>query len=118
MTAKWEVVYFSRDQKNNPIRDFLDSLNFPQQSKVLRVFQYIEEYGLRSVIPHLKKLSNTPFWEIRILGKDNIRIIYVVPLVNIVLLLNGFIKKSNKTPKGEINIAIDRLKQWESSLDK
>ena len=48
----------------------------------------------------------------------NIRIIYVLPLSNMVLLLHGFIKKTNKTPKKEINIALQRLKQWKNAIDK
>lgn len=113
-----QVVYFTNKNNESPIRLFIDSLPIKQKAKIFRILLYIEKYGLSSILPHIRKIAGTPLWEIRILGKDNIRIIYVVPLVNIVLLLNGFIKKSNKTPKGEINIAIDRLKQWESSLDK
>ena len=45
-------------------------------------------------------------------------IIYVVQLLNRVLLLHGFIKKTNKTPKKEINIAFQRLKQWKNTIDK
>ena len=113
-----QVVYFRYKNKENPIRQFIDSLPIKQKAKIFRILLYIEKYGLSSILPHIRKITGTPLWEIRILGKNNIRIIYVVPLENIVLLLNGFIKKSNKTPKREINIAFKRLKQWENSLDK
>ena len=67
---KWKVIYFISSSGSNPVSDFLDSLDKQTQTKLLRVVGNIEEYGLLSVIPHIKKLSGTPFWEIRILGKS------------------------------------------------
>ncbi|EKD91130.1 MAG: protein of unknown function DUF891 [uncultured bacterium] len=104
---KWQVIYF-KENGANPVSDFLDSLNSEQQSKVLRIFHHIKEYGLDSAIPHLRKLTGTPFWEIRVLGKDNIRVIYVVPTEKLVLALHGFVKKKQKTPSKEIEIASRR----------
>ena len=106
------VEYFISPNGQNPVSDFLDSLAKSQQAKLLRIINNIEVYGLTSVIPHLKKLSGTPFWEIRVLGRDNLRVIYAVPLGKYVLLLHGFNKKTQKTPPKEIAVAIDRLSLW------
>ena len=92
--------------------DFLDSLSPGQQTKLLRIFHNINENGLNSVIPHLKKLEGTPFWEIRVLGKDNLRVIYIVPTQFYVLLLHGFSKKKQKTPSKELQKAASRFKEW------
>lgn len=107
---KWNVTYYISSSGNNPVSDFLDSLDKQTQSKLLRIVANIQEYGLLSVIPHIKKLSGTPLWEIRVLGKSHARIIYVVPTQTKVILLHGFIKKSNKIPSKEINIALMRFK--------
>lgn len=107
-----QVLYFISPNGQNPVSDFLDSLNQNQQAKLLRIIHNIEVYGLTAVIPHLKKLSNTSFWEIRILGKDNLRVIYVVPQGKYVLLLHGFNKKSQKIPQKELIIAIERYNSW------
>ena len=109
---KWEVIYYISPSGNNPVSDFLDGLDEQTQTKLLRVVANIEEYGLLSVIPHIKKLTGTPLWEIRVLGKSNARIIYIVPTQNRILLLHGFIKKTNKTPSKEIEIANSRYKQY------
>lgn len=111
----WQVVYFVDNKGNNPVSKFLDTLSGRQQSKVLRILHNIEEYGLSSVIPHVRKLSGTPLWEIRILGQDNIRVIYVVPSKLKVIVLHGFIKKKQKTPFKEIDIALSRFKLWQIS---
>lgn len=106
------IYYFISKSGENPVQKFLDSLSEKQQVKVLRIVQYIKDYGLNAVIPHTKKLKGTPLWEIRILGKDNIRIIYIVPLKETVLLLQGFIKKTQKTSSRDIDIAIARYQEW------
>lgn len=109
------VIYYTTVQGENPISKFLDSLSGKQQAKILRIFRSIKDYGLQSVLPHVKKLTGTPLWEIRILGKDNLRIIYVIPYLKTVLVLHGFIKKTQKTPKKEIKTALNRYYQ---GLDK
>lgn len=113
MDKKWQVVYFINNEGDNPVSEFLDTLLDNQQAKILRILHNIKEYGLSSVIPHVRKLSGTLLWEIRILGQDNIRVIYVVPGELKVLVLHGFVKKKQKTPAKEIGIAFNRYKQWQ-----
>lgn len=107
-----KVIYYTTIQGNNPTRKFIESLQESQQRKVTRILTYIKEYGLVTAIPHIKKLSSTPLWEIRILGEDNIRILYATVLIDSILLLHGFVKKSQKTPQKEINTALHRLTDW------
>lgn len=72
-----KVIFYSTKTGKKPVNKFINSLNKIQKNKIVRILQNIQEYGLLSVIPHTKKLTGTPFWEIRILGKDNIRVVYV-----------------------------------------
>src|SRR3989344_6495808 len=102
------IIYYTYSDGRNPIKDFLESLEKNKKAKVFRIFQYIELYGLSSVLPHLKKIIGTKLWEIRILGSDNIRILYIVVENNDILVLNGFVKKTQKTPTKELTIALDR----------
>ena len=109
---KTTVYYYISSRGENPVKEFLDSLEESQQAKILRIFQHIEEYGLQAVLPHLKKVTDTPLWEIRTLGRDNIRILYIVPEKDAILALHGFIKKKQKTPRKEIDTAVDRYEAW------
>lgn len=111
---KYQVLYYISPTKQNPVSKFLDTLAPKQQAKIIRVLNNIKEYGLESVTIHTRKLSGMPLWEIRILGSDNIRVIYAIPIQNIVLLLHGFVKKSQKTPLKEIDKALNRLKEYQS----
>lgn len=111
------IKYFTNidNSKESPPKSFIDSLSNKQKAKIFRIFSNIENYGLSSIQPHIKKIIGTPLWEIRILGEDNIRIIYITKLKIEIIVLHAFIKKTQKTPLKEINIALDRFKQ---SLDK
>ena len=118
MDQQWKITYYTSSSGDNPVSNFLDTLEANSQSKILRILHNIQEYGINSAIPHIKKLSGTPFWEIRILGKSNARIIYVVPTKDSILLLHGFIKKTDKTPAKELEIANNRYKLYLSVLTK
>ena len=111
MNNKWHVVYYISSSGSNPVKDFLDEVNPKQKVKILRLLFHIEEYGLQAVIPHIKKLFGTPLWEIRVLGKDSIRILFVTRIGNQVVLLHAFFKKTQKTPPREIAIALLRCKE-------
>lgn len=107
----WTVTYYISPGGDNPVSEFLDTCSKKQQVKILRIFQYLQEYGFLAAIPHIKKLSGTPFWEIRILGKDNIRIIYVYDCGKMIVVLHGFVKKGQKTPTGEMKICDQRYRE-------
>ena len=112
MDTGWKIIYYTSPSGDNPVSDFLDTLEQNSQSKILRILHNIQEYGLDSVIPHIKKLTGTPFWEIRILGRNSIRVIYVVPEKFQVLVLHGFKKKTQKTPLKELETASRRYNEY------
>ena len=104
----WSVIYYVSPTGDNPVKEFLDA-NLKAKVKASRIFSNIEEYGLNSIIPHIKKLTGTPLWEIRILGEDSVRILYMTKQGKQVLLLHAFFKKRDKTPSKEIKIALSRM---------
>lgn len=115
----WEILYYRNPSSNDiPVKQFIDSLQLREQVKIFRIFQYIQSYGLTVILPHVKKITGYPLWEIRVLGKDSIRIIYVVPQKKSVLLLHGFRKKTQQTPDKEITLAFSRFEKWKESFDK
>lgn len=106
-----KVEYFISLNGDNPIDQFLNSLLQSQQAKLLSIFETFRKYGLSSIIPHVKKLAGTPLWEIRVLGRDNIRALYVTKTREKIIILHGFIKKSQKTDRKEINTALRRYSE-------
>lgn len=102
------ISFYIDHRGRNPVGDFLDK-NKRIKIKVTMIIKNINEFGLISAIPHLKKLTGLPLWEIRILGKDSARILYAHSDGEKIVLLHAFKKKTNKTPKKEIDIAMRRL---------
>jgi phage-related protein len=108
MASKHRVKYYFNPNGLSPVEKFLNSLKPTIKSKIIRTFQIIEDFGPQLVRNKIKKLSGTPLWEIKISGKNTVRMIYFYHHHHQLLILHGFIKKTQKTPKKEIHIALKR----------
>jgi len=104
-----DAVFFRTEQGNEPVREWL--LSLPKSDRkiiggdVLKV-QYCWPIGK----PLVGNLGNG-LWEVRSRLEDRIaRVIFCIE-GRTMLLLNGFIKKSQKTPKRELDLAVKRKKQ-------
>jgi len=89
----------------------LDLLPADMKARFVRVAELIRGYGLENMRePHVKHLEG-PLWEIRMKGKDGIsRAIYVAARVKRVVVVRVFVKKAQRTPRREIEIALERAK--------
>src|SRR6266404_5102126 len=99
---KWTIIYYQSPAKEISVYDFINNLSPIAQSKISNTFDLLIEFNIRLGKPHIKKLTGTELWELRILGSDNIRIFYVAIFGKKFLLLHGFIKKKQKTNKRDI----------------
>jgi phage-related protein len=103
------VNFYRTSSGNCPVEDFLDSLSGKQAQKVIWVLRLIEELD---IVPtqYLKKLVNTDdIWEVRIQFGGNIfRLLGFFDGATLLILTNGFAKKSQKTPRQEIDLATRR----------
>lgn len=114
MESDWKITYWSAPNKPSPIYEFIEMLSDKTKSKIIQSFQLLVQYNIQLKEPHVKKVTGTSLWELRILGKDNIRIFYVAVIERKFLMLHGFLKKTQKTPRKEIRIALDRLLEYKS----
>ena len=112
MEEKWEVLLYRSPNGNFPVQDFIDSLEIRAQSKVQDAIKLLREFGIRLGLPHVKKLTGTDLWELRILGGDSIRVLYIAVTGKKFILLHGFKKKKQETPPKEIKIAQYRLVEY------
>ncbi len=112
MKQGWGIKLYRNPNGEFPVQKFIDSLEIKAQAKVRDSVVLLREFGITVSSHHTKKLTGTDLWEIRILGSDSIRIIYVAIVQKTFLLLHGFKKKSKKTPPKEIKIAERRLEEY------
>jgi phage-related protein len=84
------------------------------KARLVRIADLITEHGLERVgEPHLKPLAGK-LWEMRLKGRDGIaRALYVTVTGQRVVIVRVFIKKTDKTPRREIDLALARVAAME-----
>ena len=97
---------------NSTVDDELDALPADMRARFMRIALLIESVGLEQVRePHVKHLQG-PLWEMRMIGKDGIsRALYVSAKGKRVVVVRVFVKKTQKTPRREIELALRRAKE-------
>ncbi len=103
----WTVNYV-----NEIARQEVESLPRDMRGSFERIVGLIQSYGLeRMREPYVKHLEG-PLWEMRLKGRDGIaRSVYITAVGRRVVVLRTFIKKTEKTPRKEIEIAHKRAKE-------
>jgi len=99
MDEQWRILLYKIPHGDSPVKEFIDSLELKAQAKVRNTINLLQSFGILLGQPHIKKLTGTELWELRILGSDIIRVIYITMTGKTFLLLHGFKKKKDKTPK-------------------
>ena len=84
------------------------------QAAFVRLAERIEAVGLERIgQPHVKHLQDK-LWEMRLTGRDGIaRALYVAAIGRRVIVVHAFVKKTQKTPRGAIDLALRRTKEIE-----
>ena len=94
------------------VRDELEALPADMKARFRRIVELIQGYGLEQMRePHVKHLEG-PLWEMRMKGRDGIsRAVYVTARGGRVVVVRVFVKKNQRTPRREIDIALERAKE-------
>lgn len=101
----FEVILYEKPNGECPIETFLNGLDVKMRAKTTQMIGILEEKGNELREPYSKPLTDGIF-ELRIKFSSNIsRVLYFFVVGNKIVLTNGFVKKSQKTPPGEINKA-------------
>ncbi|MBQ9208709.1 MAG: type II toxin-antitoxin system RelE/ParE family toxin [Oscillospiraceae bacterium] len=102
---EFEIVFYKTENGKNPVEDFLNELNDKMRAKMLLSIRIVREKGYQARMPYSEELEDGIF-ELRAkVGSDISRVLYFFVIGRKIILTNGFIKKSQKTPKSEIERA-------------
>jgi phage-related protein len=102
----WRIIYFSERVRS-------DVLALPSgiRADYLRLAELMEEHGADLRMPHSKAMGSGLF-ELRPKGPEGIgRVFYCTQMGQVIVILHSFIKKTQKTPNNELEIAIRRMKE-------
>ena len=110
----WTVDYYRTERGEQPVKMFIDSLPVKLRAKNMREISMLEEFGTDMPAPYVKQIhgkDSAGLWELRVkLSSDITRIFYFYPEGNRILLLHGFLKKTENTPPAELKVALSRMK--------
>lgn len=107
------VTFWRSASGREPVLDWLTSLNKEQRKTIGEDLKTVE-FGWPLGMPLVRNLG-MGLWEVRVSLRENIaRIIFKMVGHNMVLL-HGFIKKTQKTPAQDLELALRRAKSLEES---
>ena len=103
---------WSVETLNDVVDAELEALPVDMLARFRYISLLIEEFGLERVRePHVKHVRG-PLWEMRMKGKDGIsRALYVTAVGPRVEVVRVFVKKTQKMPNREIELALKRAKE-------
>jgi phage-related protein len=106
------VAFFRTDSGKEPVRDWLRSLPREARRNIGEDIKTVQ-FGWPMGMPLVRKLDSG-LWEIRCrLPDGTARILFTTVAGGQMILLHGFIKKSQKTPSDDLELARRRLRMVE-----
>jgi len=104
--VNWKITFYS-ERLEAEIHAFPAGL----LARFLRYAERMEIYGPDLGMPHTRAMGKGLF-ELRLKAEEGIaRVLYCTMVGHQVVMLHQFIKKTEKTPRKELNIALKRMKE-------
>jgi len=113
--SSWKIEYYETAAAGSvPVAEFVDNLAPQAQAKFIRSFELVEQYGLLLREPWVKNIKGVPkLRELRFSSFGEIYRVFFFPVPGRkLILLHGFKKKSQETPKRELQTAETRMKEY------
>ncbi len=106
----WTIDYYSEE-----VRLKINALPADIRASYTRLTELLEEFGLDLRMPHSRAMGGGLF-ELRPRGREGIaRVFYCMKVGKRIIMLHSFIKKTQETPKRELDIARRRQKEVSES---
>ena len=103
--SDYNVYFYRKEDDSCPVKDFINSLDVKMRTKVMGGVALLKQNGPRLREPYSKPLGDGLF-ELRTKqGSDITRVLYFFFDGKQIVMTNGFVKKTPKTPPAEIQTA-------------
>ncbi len=101
----FEILFYKKKDGTEPAKDFILSLDVKMRAKMLRTVVLLRDNGNNLREPESKALGDG-IMELRAkVGTDISRVLYFFVVGRKAVLTNGFIKKTQQTPRAAIELA-------------
>lgn len=105
----WNVYTIQTLRGERPVDEFIKRQQPRARSKIIHNVRLLRQYGNTLGMPRVKMLG-AGLYELRIRGKEELRIFFCFKQRDI-YLLHGFKKQTQKTPAKELDVAMKRMKE-------
>ena len=103
---EYEISYYSK-----VVQDTILELPDTLAARYIVLMRRMVALGPNLGEPHTKAMKNGLF-ELRLKGAEGIaRVFYCTQVGRRIVILHSFVKKTNRTPAGELDMAMNRLKE-------
>lgn len=102
---EFEIIFYEKADGTEPAKDFILSLDVKMRAKMFRTIEMLKTNGNRLREPESKALDDGIMKLRAKVGSDISRVLYFFVVGQKAVLTNGFIKKTQKTPKAELELA-------------
>ena len=107
---RWRVVYYQTKSGKEIVKEFIDSQPNKKRAKIVWMIELLKEHGKALPRNYLKQLAGSKkLWELR---PNFYRIFLSFLKKKNILLIHTIIKKTQKTPKKDIKLALKRLNEY------
>ena len=106
--TEFTVIAYEKEDGESPVEDFINALDVKMRAKMYGLLSILQEKGNKLREPYSKHLDDGIF-ELRCkIGSNITRVLYFFYYEGKIILTNGFVKKTQKTPPEEIKLAKER----------
>jgi len=111
------VLFYETENGSVPVQEFIESLPAKHGAKVYWEIGLLETYGTGLKEPYVKPIRGERYkglWELRIqFAGDISRVFYFTAAADTFILLHGFVKKTAKTPRKELETTLARKADYQ-----
>jgi phage-related protein len=103
--GSWNLEFYVDERGRSPVEEFLDGLDQKTRARFAWSMEQLRSRNIRAREPLVRHLEGD-LWELREESATNVyRVVYFFFTGRRIVLLHGFQKKSQRTPRGELETA-------------
>ena len=113
-SSKFNIYFYKTASGKETVLSFINSFDEDTKVKIRNGIRLLGGYGLLLMnTPWMKKVYKDPsIYELRIRSKVEVRLLFFLVKPNNFVFVHGFVKKTNKLPKQDLQLAIKRCKEF------